>query len=172
MEGTRTLIPLDGVDPALVADVLDRAFGKDRYERTAYKVREGVEPLPALSFAALDPDTLLVGTIQGWPVALTDPAGRAHPMVMVGPVAVLPERQHQGFGKALVLALIGAMAPAAPLPLVMIGDPDYYGRFFGFTAAPTAGWSLPGPHDPARLLVKAESPAVLPGRGLLGPWRG
>ena len=38
-----TLIPLDSVDPALVEDLLDRAFGADRHERTAYKVREGTD---------------------------------------------------------------------------------------------------------------------------------
>ena len=70
-----TLIPLDQVDPALVEHVLDRAFGPDRHSRTAYAIREGTDWLPALSFAALDEDDTLVGTIQAWPVALTDPRG-------------------------------------------------------------------------------------------------
>ncbi|HEY6870683.1 MAG TPA: GNAT family N-acetyltransferase, partial [Novosphingobium sp.] len=94
------LIPLDAVDPALVEDLLDRAFEPGRHQRTAYKVRQGMDWLPALSFAALDADEHLVGTIQCWPVALTDPAGRAHPLIMVGPVAVLPEHQGAGYGKA------------------------------------------------------------------------
>ena len=96
---------------------------------------------------------------------------RAHPMIMVGPVAVVPERQHEGFGKALMLATLGALEPGA-LPQVMIGDPDYYGRFFGFVAAPTARWHCPGPFDPARLLVRCENAAVLPAEGMLGPWPG
>lgn len=49
--------------------------------------------LESLSFAALDEEDMLVGTIQLWPVALTDKEGRAHPLIMVGPVAVLPEHQ-------------------------------------------------------------------------------
>ena len=93
-------------------------------------------------------------------------------MVMVGPVAVVPERQGEGYGQALMLALIGALDQRAPLPLVMIGDAEYYGRFFGFTAAPTQQWQVPGPVDHKRLLVRCDNPAVLPREGALGPWRG
>ncbi|MET0180359.1 MAG: N-acetyltransferase [Novosphingobium sp.] len=165
-----TLIPLDDVDPGLVEQVLDRAFGPDRHARTAYRVREGVDWLPGLSFAALDGDDHLVGTIQCWPVALADPAGRAHPLIMVGPVAVLPEAQGGGFGKALMLASLGAISPEAPLPQVMIGDPEYYERFFGFSAERTGGWRLPGPWDPRRLLARSDRPEALPAEGTLGPW--
>jgi predicted N-acetyltransferase YhbS len=166
-----TLIPLAEVDPALIEALLDRAFEPERRGRTAYKVREGTEWLPALSFAALDADDNLVGTLQTWPVALTDAAGRAHPLLMVGPVAVLPERQGEGFGTALMLAMLAALDPAAPLPQVMIGDAPYYGKF-GFSAEHTARWRMPGPWQPERLLARAANPAVLPAEGMLGPWRG
>lgn len=168
---TATLIPLAQVEPAMIEELLDRAFGPDRHTRTAYKVREGVEWLPALSFAALDDVDMLVGTIQIWPVALTGPDGRRHPLLMVGPVAVVPERQSEGFGHALMAGMAAALDPKAPLPKVLIGDPEYYERF-GFLAAPTQGWSLPGPFDRKRLLVRAANPAVLPSEGTLGPWIG
>src|SRR5690606_4063372 len=116
------IIPLADIDPALIEQVLDRAFEPERRTRTAYKVREGTAWLPGLSFAALDEDDLLVGTIQCWPVALADRGGRAHPLIMVGPVAVLPEQQGRGFGKALMTASLAALDPRAPLPQVMIGD--------------------------------------------------
>ena len=165
-----TLIPLDAVDRAMVEALLDRTFGPDRHTRTAYAIREGTDWLPALSFAALDEDELLVATIQAWPVALTDEAGRAHPLLMVGPVAVLPERQGEGFGHALMAALAGALDAGAPLPQVLIGDAPYYARF-GYVEAPR-GWRCPGPWDPARLMVRAGVRAVLPESGMLGPWRG
>ena len=171
MSDVATLIPLDNVDPVLVEQLLDRAFEPGRHQRTAYKVRDGSDWLPALSFAAIDGEEHLVGTIQCWPVALTDAEGRAHPMIMVGPVAVLPEHQGQGYGQALMTASLSALSPNAPLPQVMIGDPEYYGRFWGFTNAYTAGWDLPGPFEPHRLLVRAANPAVLPKEGMLGPWR-
>ena len=169
------LIPLDSVDSALVEALLDRAFEPTRARRTAYKVREGTDWLPALSFAALDSEERLAGTIQCWPIALTEPAAegvkpRRHPLIMVGPVAVLPEQQGAGFGQALVTATLSALSPEAPLPLVMIGDAEYYERFFGFSAAHTGGWLLPGPWDPARLLCRSDRTEVLPTRGMLGPW--
>ena len=166
-----SLIPLDHVDPALVEALLDRAFEPERHRRTAYKVREGTDWLPGLSFAALDESEMLVGTIQCWPVALTDGDGRDHPMIMVGPVAVLPEEQGRGYGQALMQASISALDPRAPLPQVMIGDPEYYGRFWGFTNVGTEGWDLPGPFEQRRLLVRCDNPAVLPAEGMLGPWR-
>jgi predicted N-acetyltransferase YhbS len=165
-----TIIPLADVDPALVEQLLDVAFEPERRQRTAYKVREGTEFLGALSFAAIDDDDTLAGTIQCWPVALTPPGGRPHPMIMVGPVAVMPDQQGRGFGKALMTASIGALDPRAPLPQVMIGDPEYYGRFWGFSNAHTGGWRLPGPFDQRRLLVRCENPALLPEEGMLGPW--
>jgi predicted N-acetyltransferase YhbS len=54
----------------------------------------------------------------------------------------------------------------------MIGDPEYYGRFFGFSNEATGRWQLPGPFEQRRLLVRCDNPAVLPREGVLGPWRG
>ena len=164
-----TLIPLTAVEPALIEQLLDAAFGEDRHARTAYRIREGTEWLEALSFAVLDEEDYLTGTIQIWPVALTDPRGRPHPMLMVGPVAVMPGRQGEGYGKALITAALGAIDPRAALPQVLIGDEPYYGAW-GFTAAPTRSWHCPGQWDPARLLVRTDNPGVLPHEGMLGPW--
>lgn len=169
-----SIVPLSAIDPALVEQLLDVTFGEQRHARTAYRIREETQPLEALSFAALDDDEYLAGSIQLWPVALVDPDGRPHPMIMVGPVAVMPGRQGEGFGKALMAASLGAIdsgfeTGAMPLPQVMIGDPDYYGRW-DFTAQHTAGWHCPGPFEKHRLLVRTSNPAVLPQSGMLGPW--
>lgn len=164
-----TLLPLSAIEPPLIEDLLDAAFGDDRFTRTAYRIRRGMDWLPGLSFAALDEQDYLVGTIQLWPVALTDSAERAHPLLMVGPVAVMPGRQGQGFGKALIAAALGAIDPSAALPQMLIGDFDYYGQW-GFSATHTGGWHCPGPYDPARLLARCEDPAILPRDGVLGPW--
>jgi predicted N-acetyltransferase YhbS len=170
-----TLIPLAQADPAAVDRILDAAFGPDRHKRTAYAIRKGTQCLPPLCFAAFDEPGELVGTIQAYPVALTDPVGRAHPMIMIGPVAILPGRQGQGFGRALMAAQKAAIEDgreqgAAPLPQVLIGDEPYYGKF-GFSKAPR-GWKCPGPWDPERLLVRADTTAVLPHEGMLGTWLG
>jgi predicted N-acetyltransferase YhbS len=52
--------------------------------------------------------------------------------------------------------------------MVMIGDPEYYGRF-GFEAEGTSGWTLPGPGDPRRLLLRNSNMVALPTHGMLGP---
>ena len=139
-----TLIPLSAVEPDMIEQLLDRVFGEDRHARTAYRIRAGMEWLEALSFAALDADDMLVATIQCYPVALLDREGRPVPLVMVGPVAVIPERQGEGFGVGLMTAMLDAerrmAADGAPaMAQVLIGDAEYYGRW-GFSAAATGGW--------------------------------
>lgn len=170
-----TIVPLDAVPTALHDALLDSAFGPDRTSRTAYRIREGLQRLDALSFAALDDGEFLAGTIELWPVSLTDEDGKQYPLLMVGPVAVAPARQNEGYGRALMAAALGAVdglaTPDAPaLPQVLIGDPDYYDKW-DFVAAPTAGWDTPGPVERHRLLVRCTNPSVLPTRGMLGPWR-
>ncbi|MXO74505.1 GNAT family N-acetyltransferase [Altererythrobacter aerius] len=170
-----TIVPLSAIDPHLVEELLDTAFEPARRGRTAYRIREGAKWLEGLSLAALDDDEFLVATIQVWPVALACPDGAAHPLLMVGPVAVMPAHQGEGYGKALMAASLGAIEALAgdtapPLPQVLIGDAPYYSRF-GFAEAPR-GWRCPGPWDPARLLVRGAAPALLPQGGMLGPWRG
>lgn len=163
-----TIVPLAAADPQDIERLLDAAFEPERKARTSYLIRQGAQPLPALSFAALDDEDWLVGAIQISPIALTDRESRAHPLLMVGPVAVHPAHQSEGYGTALMAAALGAINPAAPLPQVLIGDASYYGRF-GFEPAPP-GWRCPGPWDPQRLLVRCASPALLPPEGMLGPW--
>lgn len=160
-------LPLDRIEPLAVERLLDRAFGPDRQARTAYKVRSDGRAVPELSFAAMD-GGLLVGTVQCWPVILLGDDGVIHPLTMVGPVAVDPARQRDGVGRALMnRALAAAAASGADRALTLIGDPEYYGRFFGFTADRTAGWRLPGPVEPRRLLARGD--AVPNIAGTLGP---
>ena len=49
-----TIVPIDAVPPELHEQLLDAAFGPDRTTRTAYRIREGLERLGNVSFAALD----------------------------------------------------------------------------------------------------------------------
>jgi predicted N-acetyltransferase YhbS len=155
---TIRLTPLADADPIAVEALLDAAFGSDRHARTAYKIRAGMSVIGALSFAAFDGDEL-VGSIQSWPVAVGEAAA-----VLVGPVAVAPDRQNAGIGRMLMTRL---MDTAPETAMVMIGDPEYYGRFFGFTADATGGWDVPGPVERHRLL--ARNAGALPSTGALGP---
>lgn len=152
------IAPLSEADSQAIEALLDAAFGADRQTRTAYRLREGTAPISGLSFAAFAGNTL-VGSLQSWPVALDE-----IPLILVGPVAVSPERQRAGVGHLLMKRLLAA-APDAPM--AMIGDPEYYDRFFGFTAAATGGWQVPGPVERHRLL--ARNAQTLPRTGMLRP---
>ena len=152
------ITPLAEADPHAVESLLDEAFGTDRHARTAYRIRAGMPMIHHLSFAALE-NGMLVGTVQSWPVAVGDA-----PVVLVGPVAVPPARQRSGIGRMLMNKLIETAPDTA---MAMIGDPEYYGRFFGFTADATAGWDVPSPVERHRLLARNGN--ALPRTGALGP---
>ena len=163
------LLPLSDIEPQAVEHLLDLAFGTDRFGRTAYRIRQGMDAVPALSFAAVE-DGALLGTIQCWPVAHCAADGTATPLVMVGPVAVRPDIQRGGHGRALMAHMLEAAETKADSALMMIGDPEYYGRFFGFTADATGAWDLPGPYEKRRLLALAVNGHDLPvAAGMIGP---
>lgn len=162
-----TLVLLTSIDPVAIDALLDSAFGENRRMRTAYRIREGTNFDSVLSFAAIEDDDL-VGLIQCWPVALTLDGGGFAPLLMVGPVAVMPSRQRDGIGRQLMSHMLAA-AESAGLDgaLMLIGDPEYYGRFFGFTAAQTRHWRAPGPVEQHRLLARGRD--VPDAAGMLGP---
>lgn len=155
------LCPLFSLPPADVEKLLDDAFGTDRHQRTAYLLRKGMPVIDHLSFGIED-GKAVIGSIQCWPIAIDDAK-----LVLVGPVAVSPHRQNSGLGKQLMHAMLAATT-AADAPMVMIGDPEYYGRF-GFDAIGTVGWTLPGPWEPRRLLLRNPDDVLLPITGRLGP---
>ena len=154
--------------PATVADLpeidalLDAGFGPARRNRTAYRLRDNVQPLPALSFVARDGDTL-VGSLQCWPLQVRSVAGAVLPLVLLGPVVTAADWQGQGIASRMMNAAIAAADAQGAPPLLLIGDEPFYGRF-GFSATATAGWQLPGPVDRARLLLRGDA-AALPAIG-------
>ncbi len=164
------MVPLSRIAPHAVETLLDAAFGSDRHGRTAYKLRAGTEAIAGLSFAMVGEDGTLLGTIQCWPCGLFDGEGTlVQPLILVGPVAVAPDVQSKGLGKALMDATLAAAKTQADGPLMMIGDPDYYHRFFGFSAEGTGAWEVPGPVERHRLLAKAVRGETIAREGALGP---
>ncbi len=161
------LVPLSTIPSVEVEALLDAAFGADRHGRTAYRIREGMTAIDGLSFAAKDGEQL-VGTIQAWPVVVAHAKG-TDPITLVGPVAVLPDVQQQGIGRALMTRLLEAADAGGSDAMVMIGDPEYYGRFFGFTADATQGWDVPGPVERHRLLARIRRAGGIASAGMLGP---
>lgn len=114
---------------------------------------------------AVDPAGSLVGSLQCWDLALAGAGPLRVPLVLVGPVAVAPEAQGTGIGTRMLGRLLER---AGARTLMLVGDPGYYGRF-GFSAAPTGKWLLPGPVERHRLLARVAPGVSLPDMGRVEP---
>ena len=86
---------------------------------------------PELSYVAEAPD----GTIAAYALIT-----RCHvdevPALALAPVAVLPDRQRQGAGAAVVRAALEAARARGERLVLVLGHPEYYPRF-GFVRAPS-----------------------------------
>ncbi len=71
-------------------------------------------------------DDQIVGHIAFSPVTVDDQAGA---WFGLGPISVAPDRQHSGIGSALVREGLSTLKTRDATGCVLIGNPDYYGRF-------------------------------------------
>ena len=141
-----TLSPETPDDEAAILHLNARVFGPGRYARTAYRLRETTPPDLRLSFVArVGP--LLVGANAMTPIFI----GEA-PALLLGPLIVEPVFRSRGSGEALVNASLEAARAAGGQLVILVGDEPYYARM-GFKPAPPGRIVLPGPVDPARLMV-------------------
>jgi putative acetyltransferase len=120
--------------------------------RLVDRLRADGDLVARLSFVAQTPDGVVghVATSRGH-LALDvgrEPAvadgATGIPLLGVGPVGVLPEVQGRGVGTALLHAVVAAADALDEPALVLLGSPDYYGRF-GFVAASAHGVRAPDP---------------------------
>lgn len=77
---------------------------------------------------------------------------------LLGPVAVLPDFQGQGIGRALVEAGLGALRSREANGCVLVGDPAFYARF-GFAQVP--GVTCAGVPDENVLCLRIAGPSPL-----------
>lgn len=152
-------------DSTAIDQLLDRCFGSDRHQRTAYLLRRGAAPIAGPTMVVHEAGRL-IASVQYWPVALVDAAGKVTPLTLLGPIGVDPDQRGRAIGVALMhRSLAVADAQHGP-PVVLIGDLDYYVRF-GFDARATQGWVLPGPVDQARVLLRNPQHVPLPAEARL-----
>jgi predicted N-acetyltransferase YhbS len=141
-----TILPETSDDAVAIERLHERTFGPGRYARTAYRIREGVDHDPDLSFTARI-GTLLVGSVRLSPIRIG-----GTPALLLGPLTVEPPFRDRGIGLGLIeRALQEAKARGHKL-VVLVGDEPYYQRC-GFKRVPKGIATMPGPVDPQRLLV-------------------
>ena len=158
-----TILPETAEDALAIERLHERTFGPGRYARSAYRIREGRGHVLDLSFTARI-GTLLVGSLRLTPICIGDT-----PALLLGPLTVEPPFRSHGIGKALIArALSDAKAKGHKL-VVLVGDEPFYGKA-GFKRIPKGQVKMPGPVDPARLLVAELQPGAFDGvAGLIRP---
>ena len=141
-----TILPETLADAPAIERLNERTFGPGRYAKTAYRLREQADHRLDVSFTART-GTLLVGSVRLTPIRI----GEAKALLL-GPLTVEPAFRERGVGQALIeRALVEAGTKGEKL-VILVGDEPYYGKC-GFKHVPAGRVTMPGPVDPARLLV-------------------
>ena len=133
-------------DVAAIERLHERTFGPGRYAKIAYRIREDVTHSLELSFVARI-GTLMVGSVRLSPVRI----GEA-PALLLGPLTVEPPFRERGIGQALLERALAEAKQQGHRLVVLVGDEPYYGKV-GFKKIPKGQVTMPGPVDPARMLV-------------------
>jgi len=141
-----TILPETPHDAPAIERLHERTFGPGRYARTAFRIREGAGHLLELSFTARI-GTLLVGSVRLTPIRIGET-----PALLLGPLTVEPPFRERGIGHALMRRALADARDSGHRLVVLVGDEPYYARA-GFKRIPKGQVRMPGPVDPARLLV-------------------
>jgi predicted N-acetyltransferase YhbS len=141
-----TILPETADDAPAIERLHERTFGPGRFAKTAYRLREQAAHRLDVSFTARI-GTLLIGSVWLSPIRIGETKA-----LLLGPLTVEPAFRERGVGQALIeRALKEAKAKGHRL-VILVGDESYYGKS-GFKRVPPGRATMPGPVDPARLLV-------------------
>jgi predicted N-acetyltransferase YhbS len=143
---TPTIRPETADDAIAIERLHERTFGPGRYAKTAYRIREGAGHAAGLSFTARI-GTLLVGSVRLTPVRIGETKA-----LLLGPLTVEPPFRERGIGRALIERALAEAKDKGHRLVVLVGDEPYYARC-NFKRIPRGRANMPGPVDPARLLV-------------------
>jgi predicted N-acetyltransferase YhbS len=141
-----TILPETKDDAPAIERLHERTFGPGRYAKTAYRLREQVAHRPDLSFTART-GTLLIGSVRLSPIRI----GQTEALLL-GPLTVEPAFRERGVGQALIERALKEAGANGHRLVILVGDEPYYGKS-GFKPIPPGRAIMPGPVDPARLLV-------------------
>ena len=141
-----TILPETLADAPAIERLNERTFGPGRYAKTAYRLREQADHRLDVSFTART-GTLLVGSVRLTPIRI----GKARALLL-GPLTVEPAFRERGVGQALIERALAEARTKGEKLVILVGDEPYYGKC-GFKRVPAGRVTMPGPVDPARLLV-------------------
>ena len=141
-----TILPETADDAVPIEHLHERTFGPGRYAKSAYRLREGMGHRLDLSFTARI-GTLLIGSVWLSPIRIGDTKA-----LLLGPLTVEPAFRERGVGYALIERALAQAKTKSHRLVVLVGDEPYYGKA-GFKPIPKGRAIMPGPVDPARLLV-------------------
>ncbi len=141
-----TILPETADDAAAIERLHERTFGPGRYAKSAYRLRERMAHRLELSFTARI-GTLLIGSVRLSPIRIGKTAA-----MLLGPLTVEPPFRERGIGYALIERALAEAKAREHRLVVLVGDEPYYGKS-GFKRIPKGRAVMPGPVDPARLLV-------------------
>ena len=147
-------------DKERVETLVSLSFSDQHPGRAVWKLRPGL-PVPELCLVASDYRNI-VGSLRFWEVSVAE-----RPQLLLGPLAVLPELQGRGFGRALVSDGLRRAEQMRRWSFVLLsGDAKYYQRF-GFEETEAGKYIWPGPLTPNSLLIRPlkrkQADAALPG---------
>ena len=163
MNDTSVIIQPEAPDDTVAIERLhERTFGPGRYAKTAYRLREQVKHIRELSFTARI-GTLLVGSVWLSPIRI----GEAKALLL-GPVTVEPAFRDRGVGQALIERALREAKDEGHRLIILVGDEAYYEKC-GFKRIPRGRATMPGPVDPARLLLAELAEGAF--EGISGPIR-
>jgi predicted N-acetyltransferase YhbS len=141
-----TILPETADDAPAIERLHERTFGPGRLAKTAYRLRERHGHRQELSFIARI-GTLLVGSVRLTAIRIGDT-----PALLLGPLTVEPPFRERGIGLALIERALAEARTRGYRLVLLVGDEPYYGKC-GFRRIPKGQAKMPGPVDPARLLV-------------------
>lgn len=106
-----------------------------------HRLRGSPGYLPHMHLLALEGEAI-VGSIVYSRSRVQGAEGTGWDALTFGPLSVLPGRQRQGIGSALVRHTLALAREAGERAVIILGSPAYYGRF-GFGPAEQYGLTLP-----------------------------
>jgi putative acetyltransferase len=132
------ITPETDADAAAIRRINEEAFGRSVEADVVDAIRASDRFVPDLSLIALSEGQALGHVLLSY--VHVDPG--AHPVLQLGPLAVLPAHQRRGIGSALMRHALRAADRRGEALVLVEGAPAYYERF-GFEPSSRIGIEPP-----------------------------